>query len=95
MVKQLRTLREFTAPFWARGPILQLFMAIMCPAPEVHYFPEVLQMNDGGDVVLDWASDPTQVREDAPVLIILHGIGTAMPVPWQPRTLVLPQTLIK
>lgn len=66
---------------WGRGPILQLFLAVMCPAAEVTYVPEVLQMNDGGDVVLDWATDPGQLQKDAPILIVLHGVGVLLCLP--------------
>eukprot|EP00892_Ulva_mutabilis_P004487 jgi/Ulvmu1/240/UM001_0244.1 len=86
IVKQLQALREFAPPIWGRGPILQLFLAIMCPAADILYHPEVLQMNDGGDVILDWSSDPSQIPQSAPVLIVLHGIAGHSKEPYMRRT---------
>jgi predicted alpha/beta-fold hydrolase len=66
-------------PFlYAQGPLAQLFCAVMCPAPNVEYFPELLPMTDGGEVILDWSVPPDENLPNCPIVVILHGIGVLL-----------------
>lgn len=72
--KRFKLLKEFKPPRWASGPLLQLYCAIACPTPKIDYKPEVLRLQDGGSVVLDWSQRPSDAP-GAPIAIILPGIA--------------------
>jgi hypothetical protein len=74
VLAKCRRLLDFKAPLWGQGPLLQLYLAIMTRAPTLEYVTQHVKMRDGGSVQLDWAEAPGH-RRDAPVLIVLHGIG--------------------
>lgn len=68
------TLQQFTPWVCGQGALLQLFLAVGCPAPETVYHRETLIMEDGGSVALDWSDEP-HVNGTAPTVVILHGVG--------------------
>jgi predicted alpha/beta-fold hydrolase len=61
-------------PLWGTGPLMQLYLAIMVHAPAIEYKSQAIRMRDGGTVLLDWVEEPG-LRPEAPVLLVLHGIG--------------------
>ena len=79
ILDKCKTLLDFTPPLWGQGAIMQLYLAIMVRAPTLEYFTEPIHMRDGGRVMLDWAQPPGKDAE-APVLIVLHGIGACLPL---------------
>ena len=87
-MKKCSTLLDFKPPLWGMGALMQLFLAITCPAPQIKYYTESLEMRDGGTVLLDWLERPGS-RQGAPVLLMLHGIGM-----FQCRSAVLPTTTV-
>ena len=79
ILDKCNTLLNFKPPLWGMGPLMQLYLAITCHAPRINYFTESLGMEDGGTVLLDWLEPPGS-RKEAPVLLILHGVGTVSPM---------------
>lgn len=52
----------------------------------IEYHRELVPMKDGGTISIDWAKDTHDLRANAPVLIIAHGITGGSNAPYIKRT---------
>jgi predicted alpha/beta-fold hydrolase len=64
----------YRAPRWLRGPHAQtIWPAVVAPRAHVAYRRERLETPDGDFIDVDHATGPG-VREDAPLLVLFHGL---------------------
>lgn len=75
----------FKPAWWCRGPHCQtLWQALLRRRPRLPLRRERLELPDGDFLDLDWGADPSadsRAREDAPIVLILHGLeGSAQSV---------------
>jgi len=75
MQKMQRVLDEYNPTWWTNHHI-QLFLTFFYPQAEIHYNREILQLEDGGQIGLDWAYNEASknLNDESPVVIILHGL---------------------
>src|SRR5699024_6012923 len=61
--------------FWLRNAHAQtVFAAKLRPSPALSVVPERLELDDGDFLDLSWLPEHGQ-RDDAPVVIVLHGLN--------------------
>ena len=66
---------SFQVAWWAAGPRAQTFVQAVCLAtPPSRYRRELIYMNDGVQVALDWKED-AGMTVDTPLILCLHGLG--------------------
>lgn len=74
------SLKEYTAPFWAIGPIAQsVFSKFLSrkdasAAKKYQYERECIELHDGVSVALDWRQTPN-MTDDTPIVMLFHGLG--------------------
>lgn len=50
-----------------------MILTFLVPQASIEYDRELLELNDGGCVALDWAL-PKQQEADAPIVVVMHGL---------------------
>ena len=81
IVSKCPSLAEYSPAPWAPGPCSQTVYASMVRTEEFQYKREMLKMQDGVRVALDWCPFEDDLPLDTPVILCLHGIGAYK---WRP-----------
>lgn len=72
------TTSEFKPAFWLRNPHAQtLFASQMRSLPPLTIEPERLELDDGDFVDLSWLPE-AGLAEDAPLVVVLHGLNGSL-----------------
>lgn len=63
-------------PSWSlfHNPHVQILMTFLIPQKTMKYKRELFALPDGGKVALDWALHAGELKEDAPIVVVLHGL---------------------
>lgn len=69
---------DFKPAFWLRNPHAQtVFASKIRPAPPIEVVPERLELEDSDFLDLSWLPEDG-LRDDAPVVILLHGLNGSL-----------------
>jgi len=67
----------YDAPFWLPGGHAQTIFPVLLPNPAVTYRREQVETPDGDFWLLDWLVDPTPRADDAPLVVLFHGLESS------------------
>lgn len=78
MTGALQPLLDSYTPTWWTNAHVQVFLTFVVPQSPIKFKRDVLTFTDGGQASLDWAQEASvglqELRADAPVAIIMHGL---------------------
>ncbi|GAB1221434.1 hypothetical protein ENUP19_0080G0081 [Entamoeba nuttalli] len=80
-------LKPYTLPFWISGGILQTIIggAVRFKCPIIEFDRTMVNAPDGGEFAMDWGQNQEQLPEDAPILLIFHGLAGGCREPYIQR----------
>ncbi|CAK4640064.1 hypothetical protein LEN26_018775 [Aphanomyces euteiches] len=65
---------KFHPPWWAMSGHVQVLLTVIWPQANIKYSREMLRLPDGGHVAVDWCKGTAGLPENAPILLLLHGL---------------------
>ncbi|ETW08292.1 hypothetical protein, variant [Aphanomyces invadans] len=65
---------SYHPPWWAMSAHVQVLLTVVWPQAAVKYSREMLRMQDGGHVAIDWLKGTATLPDNAPVVLVLHGL---------------------
>jgi predicted alpha/beta-fold hydrolase len=74
MIKNMPTLKEFKPVWWGKFGRTQTILSKVYTSSTYEYTREVIQMNDGIDIALDWKEN-AEMNALTPIVVCLHTLG--------------------
>ncbi|RHY07324.1 hypothetical protein DYB37_004196 [Aphanomyces astaci] len=73
-LNQFISTSAYHPPWWAMSAHVQVLLTVVWPQAKVEYSREMLRLQDGGHVAVDWCKGTAHLAEDAPIVLVLHGL---------------------
>mmetsp|Transcript_13100 Transcript_13100/g.14423 ORF Transcript_13100/g.14423 Transcript_13100/m.14423 type:complete len:416 (+) Transcript_13100:386-1633(+) len=77
VVKNFRTIHNYyPSPFLNNGWLQTIWAGLMeeMNPSKTKYKREIVEMLDGGIVAIDWSPNSDHLKDDAPTIVVLHGV---------------------
>ncbi|RQM18340.1 hypothetical protein B5M09_012110 [Aphanomyces astaci] len=74
-LNQFVSTSTYHPPWWAKSAHVQALLTVALPQAKIKFSRDLVGLQDGGHVAVDWCEGTSQLSTDAPILLVIHGLN--------------------